>query len=271
MSTPAWQEVTKYPHATFSWVELHTTDADGGKKFYTELFGWTYQDEPSVDGGYYTMFSLHGKYVAELYGGNPDVLAKRIPPNWLSFISVDNLDATTEQVQAAGGTVLMSPFDVMDSGRTSVIQDPTGAVFSLWEARNHIGAGYVNMPGALIWNELLTNDIAAAAGFYTKLLGWTAQVSTAEPASYTTFENGERGAAGMLPITKEMGDIPPHWSIYFAVEDCDASTDKAQALGGQVLREPMDLSTGRLAVLRDPQGAAFNIIAATYVDPPPQG
>lgn len=271
MATATPQAVTKYPHGTFCWVEVQTSDAEGGKRFYTELFGWTAQDEPLGDGTVYTTFLLHGKPVAGFYAGNPMLHSGQIPPHWSSSIAVSDVDAIAGQVEAAGGKVIMPPFDVMSLGRTATIQDPTGAYVSLWQAREMIGAVYVNIPGALIWNELMTRDTATAAEFYQKLLGWTHQVDNSSEMPYTMLMNGERAAGGIVAITPEMGDMPTYWAVYFDVEDIDASVAKAKTLGATVIRKPFDTGAGRIAILDDPQGAGFNLIQATYADPPPQG
>lgn len=271
MATATPQAVTKYPHGTFCWVEVDTKDSDRSKHFYTELFGWTAQDKPHEDGTVYTIFLLHDQPVAGFYADNPMIHSGQIPPHWNSSISVDDVDATTAKVEAAGGKVIVPPVDMLTFSRMSSIQDPTGAYVSLWEARDMIGAVYVNIPGALIWNELMTRDMTTALEFYNKLLGWTNQVDDSGGMPYYMFMNGERAAAGAMAITPEMGDIPTHWDVYFDVEDVEASVAKAQALGATVIRAPFDTGAGRIAILDDPQGAGFCIIQATYADPPPQG
>jgi predicted enzyme related to lactoylglutathione lyase len=147
----------------------------------------------------------------------------------------------------------------------AVIQDPQGAVFSLWQPVKHIGAELVNVPGAFCWNELYTHDIDASGAFYTKLFGWSAK--TAEMGngmSYTSFMNGDWPAGGMMEIQKEWGEVPPNWSIYFAVDDCDATCEKIKKLGGKVDNPPMDIpEVGRFAVCADPQGAYFAVIKMT--------
>lgn len=270
-STATPQAVTKYPHATFCWVEVQTNNAEGGKRFYSELLGWTAQDTPMGDGTEYTTFLLHGAPVAGFYAGDPALHSGKIPPHWSSYISVDDLDAVMEKIEAAGGKVIMPPAEVMTLGRMAVIQDPTGAYVSFWEARDMIGSIYVNTPGALIWNELLTRDPSGAADFYGKVLGWTSHVDQSDDMAYTLFMNGERAAGGVFEITPEMGDLPPNWMVYFDVADVDASVAKAKALGATVIREPFDSSAGRIAVLDDPQGAGFNLIQSINADPPPQG
>jgi predicted enzyme related to lactoylglutathione lyase len=123
------------------------------------------------------------------------------------------------------------------------------------------------VPNSYCWNELGTNDVAKATDFYTKLFGWKADVQKFGPMEYTLFKNGERGAGGCYKLTPEMGNVPPHWLVYFAVDDCDAKTKKAGSLGVSTIAPPSDIpGVGRFAVIRDPQGAVFGIIK--LINPP---
>jgi predicted enzyme related to lactoylglutathione lyase len=150
----------------------------------------------------------------------------------------------------------------------AIIQDPTGAVFALWQAGTHHGSSVYNVPNSFCWNELVTPDTAKAKEFYTGLFGWTADTQNFGPMEYTMFKNGERGAGGMHGITPEMGPMPPHWLTYFAVDDCDAKVSLAESLGAKTMKPADDIpGIGRFAILIDPQGAAFAIIK---LEPPQQ-
>jgi predicted enzyme related to lactoylglutathione lyase len=157
-----------------------------------------------------------------------------------------------------GAKVFAPPFDVMDAGRMAVLQDPTGAVFHVWQAGKHIGAQLLDEPGALCWTELATNDTKTAEKFYTSLFGWTAKTSNDAGMEYTELTNQGRPQAGLMAITPQMGNMPPAWTPYFQVTDVDATTAKAKSLGGQVFMGPQDIpKVGRFSVLADPQGAPF--------------
>ena len=261
MTEARMQEVPTYAPGTFCWVELGTTDSAAAKKFYTELFGWTFEDSPVGPDMVYTMLKLDGKDVGALYQMGAEMTAQRIPPHWLSYISVTSADDAAAKAKQAGATLRKEPFDVFTVGRMAVVQDPTGAVFALWQAGTHAGAGIVNAPNSFCWNELGTNDTARAADFYTGVFGWTKDVQQLGPMEYTMFANGDRPAGGMYRLTPEMGNVPPHWLVYFAVADCDAATEKAASLGATTMKPPADIpGIGRFAILIDPQGAAFAII-----------
>ena len=254
-------QVTQHPHGTFSYVDLNSTDADSAKKYYTNLFGWASEDEPLPMGGVYTTFLQDGKTVAAVSQMSPEMEAGGMPSVWNSYVTVDDVDGIAEKATELGGTVIAPPFDVMEYGRMAVIQDPTGAVFSVWQAGKSIGAQLVNVPNSLCWNELLTRDTEVATAFYTALFGWTTQVNDV-PMPYTTWMNGERMNGGMMGITDEMpADMPAHWMAYFAVEDVDAIVAKSNELGGHTTVEPFDAGdVGRIAILQDPAGGTFSII-----------
>jgi uncharacterized protein len=261
MTEARMQETPDYAPGTFCWVELGTTDGEAAKKFYTELFDWSFDDRSVGPDMVYTMLKKDGKEVGALYKMPAEMSAQGIPPNWLSYASTANADDTSAKVISLGGNLMKEPFDVMDVGRMAVIQDPTGAVFAIWEARKHKGAALVNAPGSLCWNELMTTDTDKAGDFYSGLFGWDKDVQNFGPMEYTMFTNEGRPTAGMFQLTAEMKGIPPNWLVYFAVDDCDAKVEKATSLGASVMKPADDIpGIGRFAILNDPQRAAFAII-----------
>ena len=261
MTEARMQETPEYKPGTFCWVELGTTDGEAAKKFYTELFGWTFNDSPVGPGMVYTMLLLNGKDIGALYQMPPEMTSQAIPPNWLSYAAVSNADESAAKAKELGATLMKEPFDVMTVGRMAVVQDPTGAVFAIWEGRDHKGASVVNVPGALVWNELATTDKTRAGDFYSGLFGWKLDAQTFGPLEYTIFQNGDKGAGGMFQITPEMAGLPSHWLVYFSVDDCDAKVKKATELGASVMKPADDIpGVGRFAILKDPQGAAFAVI-----------
>lgn len=251
---------TEHKHGTFAWIELATMDTAAAKKFYGGLFGWTYDDMPMGPDAVYTMVNLgEGKVVGALYKMGPEMAGA--PPHWASYVSVTNVDEVTKKVAPAGGKVVKEPFDVMDVGRMSVVQDPAGATFCLWQAKKHIGATIKDVPGALCWNEVYTTDIDRAGKFYRDVLGWKLEPHDMGPMGvYTLFkaEGVENSVGGMMGITKEMQGMPPNWCAYIATSDVDASSKKVGELGGKVMVPPTEIpNIGRFAIVSDPQGAVF--------------
>jgi predicted enzyme related to lactoylglutathione lyase len=252
-------ERTSYASGTPNWVDVQTTDPDAAKQFYGSLFGWTFVDNPIDEehGVYYSIGTIRDLDVAAV-APLGDQAAAGVPPHWNSYVSVDDVDATAAKVEGAGGTVIMPPFDVMDAGRMAVVQDPTGAVIQLWQAKNNIGAKVVNENGTFSWSELMTPDVPKAAEFYNALFGWTTETHGEGPGAYTEFKLGGNSIAGAM--NPPMPGIPPMWGVYFTVDDCDAAVETVKSLGGAVMNGPMDIEPGRFAVIADPQGAVFNVI-----------
>jgi predicted enzyme related to lactoylglutathione lyase len=253
-------ERTSYPPGMFSWAELATSDAEAAKTFYSGLFGWDYDDTPVGDGQVYSMARRAGHNVAALF-------ASEQPPHWNCYVTVDSVDDTAARAGDLGANVMMEPFDVMEVGRMAVIADPSGAALCLWEPRSSIGATFVNGPGAMTWNDLVTPDPETAAGFYGALFGWT----TEEPANaggYRVIKNGERSNGGIMPIDPErMGsDTPPSWMPYFGHDDVDRVVEAVGGLGGRVFNGPAQMPQGKIAVLGDPQGAVFAVWTGQYDD-----
>ena len=249
-------ERTSYAPGTFSWAELVTSDADGAKAFYTTVLGWDYEDTPAGEGMIYSLARRDGKRVAALF-------ASEQPPHWNCYVTVASVDEVTPRAAELGGRVVQEPFDVLDDvGRMSVIEDPTGAALRLWEARSTIGAELVNTPGAMTWNDLVTPDPDGAARFYGDLLGWTA-TEIPDAGGYRVIRNGERSNGGIMPHT----DSPPAWLPYFGHEDLERLLGvELEGLGGRLLNGPVHMPQGTIAVLADPQGAAFALWTGAYAD-----
>ena len=251
--------MTKYEPGTPSWVDLGTSDPTESASFYSELFGWTITEGPPEAGGY-RMCMLDDHAVA----GLGPLMNADMPTRWTTYISVANADEIAAAIKDDGGSVLVEPMDVLDVGRMAVATDPGGAVFSIWQPRAHVGAGLVNDLNTWCWNELTTRDPQHSVEFYGAVFGWTANLlPTAGAADYTEFHLGDRSIAGMLPMAGDASSASPpnQWMVYFAVDDCEASVAKVEALGGAVMMPPTDVPPGTFAVVKDPQGAVFSVIA----------
>lgn len=261
--------VTEYPDGIFCWIDVSTTDPEAAKAFYTGLFGWEAEDRPTDMGPVYTMMLMDGKSVAGLGPLSPNLQAQGVPAFWTGYIKSSDVDATAARVTEAGGVVIMPPMDVMSQGRLMMAQDPTGAMFGVWQPRNHHGSQLVNMPNTLVWTELQTRATAQAIPFYAHVFGWT---ETTDDTGYTVFAQNGRRHAGMFGLGDSMPNVPSNWALYFMVADLGATLANAQALGGRVLVPPTPAGAmGDFAVLQDPQGAVFTVmqIDPAYVDPPP--
>ncbi len=245
--------VTEHRPGTPCWVDLVAPDVEAAARFYTQLFGWTAHPAPD-----YTMFHSAGVPVA----GLGPVSSPDQPSTWSWYAATTDADETARSVEAAGGTVVVAPFEVLDAGRMAVFLDPAGTAFSAWQAGSMPGAEKLREPVSLSWVELMTRHTATATAFYPAVFGWEATYTT-EPAPYTRFSVGDDTFGGMMPIDgpEWPADLPDHWMVYFEVADPDDTCTRAKRLGGSVSVPATTVpGVGRFAILGDPSGAYFSII-----------
>jgi uncharacterized protein len=252
-------ERARYEPGTFCWTDLATTDQAAAKDFYGALLGWEAEDMPVGDGMSYSMMRVGGKDVAAIATQPQQQREAGAPPAWNSYVSVESADAAARRASELGATVHAPAFDVMEAGRMAVIQDPQGAYLMVWQPRAHIGAALVNAPGALVWNELASPDLDGSTAFYGDLFGWTIAQFEGSPMKYLSIKNGDANNGGIRELSPP--GTPPHWLVYFGVEDIDAALDKVGELGGTTLVAAQDIQIARIAVVQDPQGAVFALYA----------
>jgi predicted enzyme related to lactoylglutathione lyase len=250
----------EYAPGTPSWVELSSPDTDASAAFYRDVIGWSTTEPGPAETGGYRMFQQGDQNVGGLMGHMQDGQ----PTAWSTYVSVADADEAAEKVKAAGGSVMLEPMDVMDIGRMAFFADPSGAVFGVWQPKSFAGADLVNEPGSLCWNEVLTRDAEANQAFYPAVFGWVATRPSfaGAPENYTVWQLAGKPVGGMMQMTDGdvPADVPPHWSVCFAVADCDATVAKARELGASLTVEPVDMPIGRFAGLIDPQGASFTLM-----------
>jgi uncharacterized protein len=234
----------------FVWHEQVSPDPKQAEDFYTQLFGWKTEVFKPGEADY-AMISAGD----QSHGGFATAMEGAPPPHWLSHVRVESLEETIEKAMQAGGTVAAGPFEMGEIGRIAIIADPQGAYLSVYEPQ---GEG-PTPEGVFVWDELGTTDADGAQRFYEQVFGWTTSEMGAEYGGYRIFNRGETGVAGLMPLPD--ASLPPHWQPYVAVDDADAVTARATELGGSALTGPTDVpEVGRVAVLRDPQGAVFGVI-----------
>ncbi len=249
-------EITSYAPGTPSWVDLSTTDEKGALAFYGALFKW--EDDPQEIGpdSFYHIQKLNGLDVGGISQQMEEERSQGVPPHWNTYLSVTTVDDTIAKAQQAGGALIAGPMDVFDAGRMAVLQDPQGATFSVWQAKEHLGCRVKNEPGALIWSELLTTNSKEARSFYSRVFGHTLGEMD---GGYTLLRADGTDVAGIMDISPEMS-VHPHWMPYFCVAGVDASSEQAESLGAKLLVPGTDIpNVGRFATLQDPQGAAFSV------------
>jgi hypothetical protein len=282
------------------WVDASEPNPEASVDFYDGLFGWDFEDVtlPNSESKYFiargearssSIFDTSGEVrsgdvaaIRSIVDGAPQRAM------WNTYFWVESADETASKVLDARGAIAVAPFDFMEACRMAVFSDPEGAVFGVWEAREHKGARLVNDPGALVFNGLNTRDVEGAKSFYGLVFGWETSCIGGGAQGWTLPGYGdwlerehhpqlrkqlvEAGApegfedvvGSIIPIGDDQPDTPPHWSVTFATDDADATAARASALGGKVLVPPFDAPwstatyTIRMTVIADPQGATFS-------------
>jgi len=246
------------PTGSPCWADLWTSDVEGSRRFYGELLGWEAQ-APNAEFGGYFMFTRDGIPTAGGMGGMGDQPAQNI---WSIYLCTDDMAKTVELAEARGAQV-DPPMPVADLGTQAVLTDPTGARVGAWQPGTFPGFTVLNEHGAPSWCELFTRDHAAAVAFYRSVFHWeTSTVGDTDEFRYTTMldPTGDGELAGIMDASAFLPEgVPAHWSIYWEVDDADATVAKAQALGGSRVLGPDDTPYGRLATVTDPAGAQFKL------------
>lgn len=250
----------------FCWINMLTPQPDEAREFFGKLLGWTYAEMPGMG----HLIKVDGRDIGGLFDLDGPNTPPGTPPVIGVMVKVDSADATTEKVKSLGGQA-MAPFDVMENGRMAVCHDPNGANFDLWEPKQSPGTDAdANHHGGPSWFETLTSDVDRAKKFYADLFGWTSETTPMGDMNYTTFKLGNSFVAGMMAITPEMGTFPPHWGVYFTVNDTDEAARQATELGAAIFVPPQDIpGIGRFCGIVSPQGVRFYAIKYAMQDPSP--
>lgn len=246
---------------TFCYAELGTSEQQRAGTFYQALFDWGRLDEDLGEHGVYTQFTRDGRVCAAMYQLSPRQTDQGMTSQWFQYVAVADADAAAGRAEELGGAVLAGPLDVMEHGRMAVLRAADQSVVCVWQPRSRCGVGVKDVAGAMCWNELISADLGAAREFYGGMFGWEARRTLEAGRPYTVCYAADESCAGMLDLPADMIDVPNHWLVYFAVEDCDAVARRVVELGGRALVEPTDLRTvGRFAVLQDPCDGVFGVV-----------
>jgi uncharacterized protein len=241
------------------WIDLFSSDPAKSRAFYEELMGWTSTEPEEQYGGYFSF--LKGDSLVA--GGMKNDGTAGVPDCWNVYLAVENAEATVEKATAKGGGVIVPAMAIADMGSMAVISDAGGAAIGLWQPGTHKGMGIIAEPGAPAWFELHTRDYDASVQFYKDVFGWDAKTMSDTPEfRYTTLGEGESALAGLMDSTSFLPEgVPAHWAVYLAVDDTDAAVKTTTELGGSVVHAPHDTPYGRIALVADPTGAQFRLVA----------
>lgn len=239
----------------FVWHELITPDPKAALGFYGELFGWRATE---MDMGPHGKYNILKSGDTDVGGATTPPPGGKVPPSWLAYASVHDVDEAAKKAVAHGGKVMSQPTTIPNVGRFAVLVDPQGAALAAFKGDSERpeleGPPAV---GTFCWDELLTSDPAAALRFYKEIYGWTVEEKDMGPmGTYNILKRGERQSGGVMK--SPMPHVPPNWLSYVAVADVDASAKRASGLKGKIVVPPSDIpGIGRFSIVQDPQGASL--------------
>lgn len=251
----------------FVWHDFMAADVGGAKRFYGELFGWTFK---AGDHGY-EHIQQGGQEIGGLMALDPQH-QKGVPPHWVGYVAVDDVDKAVGAVKQGGGQCYVKE-TIPNVGTFAVCADPQGAVFSPF---HHTGRGSDqperddrNQRYRFCWDELVTKDPEAAVTFYESLFGWSHQTMDMgggmmytllkRPGVKDEMSGGDKNAGGVMKTPPGMDQS--FWLTYVSVESADKTCEKAKKLGAEVMQPPTDIpNVGRFACLMDPQHGAFAVL-----------
>jgi predicted enzyme related to lactoylglutathione lyase len=246
----------------FCWIDFATPDPEGAKIFYQKVFNWQYSESPMPDGGVYMKIStVDGGSVGGLFQMPEEMKKVSVPPHISNYIEVENVDDSTRKARNLGAAVRMEPFDIFDYGRMSVLNDPTGAGFALWQPKSNDCEGAMasrETHGMFCWQELMTANVDQAENFYKGLLAWDYSTMNMGDMNYTLIKNQGDDIGGMMMLPPEMKDVSPHWKTYFTVKDIVETITVIKDNGGNVMMGPQDIpETGQFTICKAPDGTVF--------------
>ncbi|MET7359261.1 VOC family protein [Streptomyces sp. NPDC005562] len=253
-----------YAEGVPCWVDAMLPDVAGGKRFYGELFGWTFDEGAGPEYGHYAQAYADGTPVAAL----APKADGRMPTVWTVYLATPDAAALGERIRAAGGSMIREALPVGPYGTMALAADPEGAVFGLWQGGTHPGFGRRQRPGSYCWTEVYSRDKQLVDPFYEGVLGYRGfdldldgeEFRAWSPAGTELGPETAVGGRALLTDTASEVRMPPHFLVYFAVTDTDAVAAAVPRLGGRIRRAPADTPYGRIAVLTDNQGATFAVL-----------
>lgn len=246
---------TPWPAGTPCWIDINVPDVAASARYYGDLLGWKARDLGDESGG----FVIATKRAAAAAAIGPSMQPGAVA--WTLYFASDDVERTAADIVEAGGTILLESGDAGPAGRLCFATEPSGAMFGVWQAGDHIGAGIMGEPGALAWTDLRSADPDRSRAFFHAVFGYEYQPIAMAGPDYSTFTvpGSDQPSGGIGGMMGNEG-VPPHWLIYLGVESVDAAVTTTEANGGTVLAQPFESPYGRMAALTDADGAAFWVV-----------
>jgi len=241
------------------WADLVTPDMAAAERFYSGLFGWTFQSVPGagVD------------YAVAMSGAQPvaGIVQKPLPndehrqPAWLTFIAVRDVDAAERLALGNGAKSISKAKTYAGRGRQAVLADPDGAVFAVLASSHGDTADVLATPGEWIWSSLLAQDPEREANFYQSIFRYDLFDLPRDDGAIHVILSSDDYARASINQLPTGGHRRPHWINFIRVLSADDAVAKAVSLGGKVLVQPYpDRHGDKVAVIADPAGAPLGVM-----------
>ncbi|MGW6605528.1 VOC family protein [Streptomyces sp. NPDC055036] len=259
-----------FAEGTPCWVDVSLPDLEAGKRFYGELFGWTFGRARGMEDGHYTLAFSGGRRVAGLVAKRDG----RMPTVWTIYFATSDADALSARIREAGGKLVREPMAVGRFGVMALAADPAGAVFGFWQAGEDLGFEKTGLPGSFCWTEVYTRDKERVDPFYERVFRFRGRDLPGTGIDFRLWSPAgsapgtESAIGGRSVITDAFpAELPGHFLSYFSVDDCDETAATVVRLGGRITAPPFDIDHGRMAGLLDNQGAYFAVLAEPKREP----
>jgi predicted enzyme related to lactoylglutathione lyase len=240
----------------FVWYDLMSTDVPAVKKFYGELFGWEFDDSGDAN-AVYTVIKHNGKSIGGIFALDK-MKSKAEHSQWISFLSVENMETAVEYIKNNNGKIYTEPFELPDRGRVAVVIDPQGAALALVKSTSGDSRDEEPIYNEWLWTELWTTNVDASLDFYKGMIGYENKVfMTQADTKYYVLRNEDEGRAGVVKIMLE--GVTPNWMPYIAVKDPSKIIERVEELGGKILIDQKGIAGNRAAIISDPSGGVFTV------------
>lgn len=240
----------------FVWYDLMTTDVSAVEKFYGELFGWEFDDSGNTDASY-SVIKHNGKNIGGIFALDK-TKSKSANSQWISFLSVENMESAIDYIKKNDGKIYTKPFDLPERGTVAVVIDPQDAVFALVHSSSGDSKDAEPVYNEWLWTELWTKNIDASLNFYKNMIGYQSKVfMTQAETKYYVLRNENKPRAGVVKIMLE--GVTPHWMPYIAVDEPAKIIAKVEDLGGKIILGQEGIAGHTAAIIADPTGAVFTV------------
>ena len=240
----------------FIWYDLMSTDVAAVKEFYGQLFGWEFDNGGDVNTAY-TVIKHDGKSIGGIFALDRSK-SKAEHSQWISFLSVENMESAVKYIQTNKGKIYTDPFDLPDRGRVAVAIDPQGALLALVQSSSGDTKDEEPVYDEWLWTELWTNNVDASLSFYKGMIGYENKVfMTQAETKYYVLRNEDEARAGVVKIMLE--GVTPNWMPYIAVEDPSKIVSRVEELGGKIILDQEGIAGSTAAIIADPSGAVFTV------------